>query len=90
MTVHRELKAKKAKKVTRATKASKVKKATQVSTVKTVSYTHLDVYKRQPLPSARLASRSTMRCKVLSAGVVFAVFSPCDGFLAAVSYTHLG
>ena len=30
---------------------------------------------RHLLPSARLASRSTMRCKVLSAGVVFAAFS---------------
>ena len=39
--------------------------------------------------SARLASRSTMRCKVLSAGVVFAVFSPCDGFLAAAGYSGM-
>ena len=30
-----------------------------------------------------------MRCKVLSAGVFFAVFSPCDGFLSAAGYSGM-
>ena len=34
-------------------------------------------------------ARSTMRCKVLSAGVVFVGFSPCDGFLTATRYSGM-
>ena len=30
-----------------------------------------------------------MRCKVLSAGVVFVVFSPCDSFLTAAGYSSM-